>query len=80
MNFLVKNGVDIATSVIITEIFSMEFWLELIVAVVIVILNAFIFPLIKKASKKLGADEEKVQETIDKLEDAIENIDKKDEK
>ena len=80
MNFLAKNGIDIVLTSILSGAFNVEFWQEIIVACVVVLLNCIIFPLIKKLGKKLGATDSEIKESTDKLKDAVNNLDKKDEK
>lgn len=80
MNFLVKNGVDIGMSLFITGVTEIDFWGEILIAFAIVLLNSIIFPLIKKLAHKLGANTEKVEQSMNELEDTIKNIDKDKEK
>lgn len=80
MNFLAKNGVDIVLTSILTGVFNAEFWQEIILACVVVLLNCIIFPLIKKIGKKLGATNSEIKEATDKLKDVINSVDKKDKK
>lgn len=80
MNFLVKNGIDIGASLVLTETFNVDFWEELLIAFAIVLLNSIIFPLIKKIGSKLGANPDKVEQSMNELEDTIKNIDKDKEK
>lgn len=80
MNFLVKNCVDIGMSLFITGVTEIDFWGEIIIAFAIVLLNSIIFPLIKKLAHKLGANPDKVEQSMNELEDTIKNIDKDKEK
>lgn len=80
MNFLAKNGVDIVLTSILTGVFNAEFWQEIILACVVVLLNCIIFPLIKKIGKKLGATNREIKEATDRLKDVINSVDKKDKK
>ena len=80
MNFLAKNGIDIVLTSILSGAFNAEFWQEIILACVVVLLNCIVFPLIKKIGKKLGATDSEIKEGTDKLKDVINNVDKKDEK
>lgn len=57
-----------------------EFWAEIILAFIIIIMNCLIIPLIKKlyAKLKLGKEnEEKLDEKLDEIEDKFNDLTKK---
>lgn len=86
-DFIVKCGVDVGASACVYEAFSIELLQQCLIAVCIVIVNVFCYPIFKCLFKwlnkklKLGVKEEDIEkgakEASDKIIDAVNN--KKDE-
>ena len=86
-DFIVKCGVDVGASACVYEAFSIELLQQCLIAVWIVIVNVFCYPIFKCLFKwlnkklKLGVKEEDIEkgakEASDKIIDAVNN--KKDE-
>lgn len=77
MNNIYKTLLDFT---ILSFISTNEFWEEIIIAFIVVIMNCLIIPLIKKlyAKLKLGKEnEEKLDEKLDEIEDKFNDLTKK---
>ncbi len=77
MNNIYKSLIDFT---IISFIPTNEFWEEIILSFIIIIMNCLIIPLIKKlyAKLKLGKEnEEKLDEKLDEIEDKFNDLTKK---
>lgn len=65
---------------VLSFIHTNEFWEEIILAFIVIIMNCLIIPLIKKlyAKLKLGKEnEEKLDEKLDEIEDKFNDLTKK---
>lgn len=86
-DFIVKCSVDVGASACVYEAFSVELLQQCLIAVCIVVINVFCYPIFKCLFKwlnkklKLGVKEEEIEkgakEASDKIIDAVNN--KKDE-
>lgn len=77
MNNIYKSLLDF---IILSFIHTNEFWEEIILAFIVIIMNCLIIPLIKKlyAKLKLGKEnEEKLDEKLDEIEDKFNDLTKK---
>lgn len=77
MNNIYKSLLDF---IILSFISTNEFWSEIILLFIIIIMNCLIIPLIKKlyAKLKLGKEnEEKLDEKLDEIEDKFNDLTKK---
>lgn len=77
MNNIYKSLLDYT---ILSFIPTNEFWEEIILVFIVVIMNCLIIPLLKKlyAKLKLGKEnEEKLDEKLDKIEDKFNDLTKK---
>lgn len=77
MNNIYKSLLDFT---ILSFIPTNEFWTEIILLFIVVIMNCLIIPLIKKlyAKLKLGKEnEEKLDEKLDEIEDKFNDLTKK---
>lgn len=77
MNNIYKSLLDFT---ILSFISTNEFWEEIILAFIVIIMNCLIIPLIKKlyAKLKLGKEnEEKLDEKLDEIEDKFNDLTKK---
>lgn len=77
MKNLYKSLLDI---VVLSFIPTNEFWEEVIVAFIVIIMNCLIIPLIKKiyAKLKLGKEnEEKLDKKLDEIEDKFNDLTKR---
>lgn len=77
MNNIYKSLLDFT---ILGFISTNEFWEEIILAFIVIIMNCLIIPLIKKlyAKLKLGKEnEEKLDEKLDEIEDKFNDLTKK---
>lgn len=77
MNNIYKSLLDFT---VLSFIPTNEFWEEIILALIIIIMNCLIIPLIKKlyAKLKLGKEnEEKLDEKLDEIEDKFNDLTKK---
>lgn len=77
MNNIYKSLLDFT---ILSIIPTNEFWEEIILAFIVIIMNCLIIPLIKKlyAKLKLGKEnEEKLDEKLDEIEDKFNDLTKK---
>lgn len=77
MKNLYKSLLDFT---ILSFIPTNEFWKEIILAFIVIIMNCLIIPLIKKlyAKLKLGKEnEEKLDEKLDEIEDKFNDLTKK---
>jgi len=77
MNNIYKSLLDFT---ILSFIPTNEFWEEIILALIVIIMNCLIIPLIKKlyAKLKLGKEnEEKLDEKLDEIEDKFNDLTKK---
>lgn len=77
MNNIYKSLLDF---IILSFIPANEFWEEIILAFIVIIMNCLIIPLIKKlyAKLKLGKEnEEKLDEKLDEIEDKFNDLTKK---
>ena len=77
MNNIYKSLLDFT---ILSFIPTNEFWEEIILAFIVIIMNCLIIPLIKKlyAKLKLGKEnEEKLDEKLDEIEDKFIDLTKK---
>lgn len=77
MNNINKSLLDFT---ILSFISSNEFWGEIILAFIVIIMNCLVIPLIKKlyAKLKLGKEnEEKLDEKLDEIEDKFNDLTKK---
>lgn len=77
MNNIYKSLLDFT---ILSFISTNEFWVEIILAFIIIIMNCLVIPLIKKlyAKLKLGKEnEEKLDEKLDEIEDKFNDLTKK---
>lgn len=77
MNNIYKSLLDFT---ILSFIPTNEFWEEIILAFIVIIMNCLIIPLIKKlyAKLKLGKEnEEKLDEKLDDIEDKFNDLTKK---
>lgn len=77
MNNIYKSLLDFT---ILSFIHTNEFWEEIIVAFIVIIMNCLIIPLTKKlyAKLKLGKEnEEKLDEKLDEIEDKFNDLTKK---
>lgn len=77
MNNIYKSLLDFT---ILSFIPTNEFWEEIILAFIVIIMNCLIIPLIKKlyAKLKLGKEnEEKLNEKLDEIEDKFNDLTKK---
>lgn len=77
MNNIYKSLLDFT---ILSLIPTNEFWKEIILALIVIIMNCLIIPLIKKlyAKLKLGKEnEEKLDEKLDEIEDKFNDLTKK---
>lgn len=82
-DFIAKCGIDTGASVCIYEAFSTELLQQCIIAICIVIINVFCYPLFKCFFKwlnkkfKLGVSDEEIdkgaKEASDKVKDAVNN-------
>lgn len=77
MNNIYKSLLDFT---VLSFISTNEFWEEIILAFIVIIMNCLIIPLIKKlyAKLKLGKEnEEKLDEKLDEIEDKFNDLTKK---
>ena len=77
MNNIYKSLLDFT---ILSFISTNEFWTEIILAFIVIIMNCLIIPLLKKlyAKLKLGKEnEEKLDEKLDEIEDKFNDLTKK---
>ena len=77
MNNIYKSLLDFT---ILSFISTNEFWREIILAFIVIIMNCLIIPLIEKlyAKLKLGKEnEEKLDEKLDEIEDKFNDLTKK---
>lgn len=77
MNNIYKSLLDFT---ILSLIPTNEFWEEIILAFIVIIMNCLVIPLIKKlyAKLKLGKEnEEKLDEKLDEIEDKFNDLTKK---
>lgn len=77
MNNIYKSLLDFT---ILSIIPTNEFWEEIILAFIVIIMNCLVIPLIKKlyAKLKLGKEnEEKLDEKLDEIEDKFNDLTKK---
>lgn len=68
MNKWVKTLIDLPIC-LASGIFTNEFWQQLIICVVVIVFNSFIYPLLTKGMSKKQKDQ--VDEAIDKVVDTI---------
>lgn len=77
MNNIYKSLLDFT---ILSFIPTNEFWEEIILAFIVIIMNCLIIPLLKKLYAKLKLDkenEEKLDEKLDEIEDKFNDLTKK---
>ena len=76
MNNIYKSLLDFT---ILSFIPTNEFWEEIILAFIVIIMNCLIIPLIKKlyAKLKLGKENEELDEKLDEIEDKFNDLTKK---
>lgn len=77
MNNIYKSLLDFT---ILSFIPTNEFWEEIIIAFIVIIMNCLIIPLVKKlyTKLKLGKEnEEKLNEKLDEIEDKFNDLTKK---